>query len=60
MLPLSHPLWRAAHLPLFLCAGLAALLAPAVWLWPGGLGADPLRWHMHELLFGMGGAAAFR
>jgi uncharacterized protein involved in response to NO len=60
MLPLSHPLWRAAHLPLFLSAGLAALLAPAVWLWPGGLGADPLRWHMQELLFGMGGAAAFR
>lgn len=57
MLPLSHPLWRAAHLPLFLCAGLAALLVPAVWLWPGGLGADPLRWHLHELLFGMGGAA---
>ena len=57
MLPLSHPLWQAAHRPLFLCAGLAALLAPAVWLWPGGLGADPLRWHLHELLFGMGGAA---
>src|SRR3989338_8068549 len=57
MLQLSHPLWRAAHLTLFLCAGLAALLAPAVWLWPGGLGADPLRWHLHELLFGMGGAA---
>lgn len=57
MLPLSHPLWRAAHRPLFLCAGLAALFGPAVWLWPGGLGADPLRWHLHELLFGMGGAA---
>lgn len=54
---LGHPLWQAAHRPLFLCAALWALLAPAVWLWPGGLGADPVRWHLHELLFGMGGAA---
>jgi len=53
----KHPLWLAAYRPLFLCAGASALLAPAVWLWPGGLGADPLRWHLHELLFGMGGAA---
>ena len=57
MLRLDHPLWQAAHRPLFFCAGLAALFAPAVWLWPGGLGTDPLRWHLHELLFGMGGAA---
>src|SRR3989338_4604901 len=57
MLPLSHPLWRAGPPPPVPFAGLAALLAPAVWLWPGGLGADPLRWHLHELLFGMGGAA---
>lgn len=57
MLRLDHPLWQAAHRPLFFCAGLAALFAPAVWLWPGGVGADPLRWHLHELLFGMGGAA---
>lgn len=57
MLRLDHPLWQAAHRPLFLCAALCAILAPAVWLWPGGLGADPVRWHLHELLFGMGGAA---
>jgi uncharacterized protein involved in response to NO len=56
-LRLNHPLWQAAHRPLFLCAGLCAVLAPAVWLWPGGLGTDPVRWHQHELLFGMGGAA---
>lgn len=54
---LDHPLWQAAHRPLFLGAGLAALLAPVVWLWPGGFGADPVFWHLHELLFGMGGAA---
>lgn len=53
----DHPLWRAAYRPLFLCAGLWALLAPVVWLWPGGLGADPVGWHLHELIFGMGGAA---
>lgn len=58
MLRLRHPLWQAAHRPLFFCAGLCALLAPSVWLWPGGFGADPVRWHLHELLFGMGGAAA--
>lgn len=57
MLRRGHPLWQAAHRPLFLCAGLCALLAPGVWLWPGGFGADPVRWHVHELLFGMGGAA---
>lgn len=57
MLRLDHPLWQAAHRPLFFCAGLSALLVPSVWLWPGGLVADPLRWHLHELLFGMGGAA---
>ena len=53
----DHPLWRAAYRPLFLCAGLWALLTPVVWLWPGGLGADPVRWHLHEMMFGMGGAA---
>ena len=57
MLRSSHPLWQAAHRPLFFCAGLCAALAPAVWLWPGGFGTDPVRWHLHELLFGMGGAA---
>lgn len=57
VLRLDHPLWQAAHRPLFFCAGLGALVAPGVWLWPGGFGADPVRWHLHELLFGMGGAA---
>lgn len=54
---LDHSLWQAPHRPLFFCAGLWALVAPAVWLWPGGIGADPVRWHLHEFLFGMGGAA---
>ncbi len=50
-------LWLAPHRPLFLLAGLWALLVPAVWLLPPGLGPEPLAWHRHELLFGMGGAA---
>ncbi|MTH35972.1 short-chain dehydrogenase [Paracoccus limosus] len=50
-------LWLAPHRPLFLLAGLWALLVPTVWLLPPGLGPEPLLWHRHELLFGMGGAA---
>ncbi len=34
------------------------MAAPAVWLLPGGIGGDPVLWHLHELMFGMGGAAA--
>lgn len=55
--PLWHPLWQAAYRPLFLGAGICALLAPLVWLWPGKLPADPRLWHLHELVFGMCGAA---
>ncbi|WP_313352953.1 NnrS family protein [Paracoccus sp. (in: a-proteobacteria)] len=54
---LAHALWLAPYRPFFLLAGLWAVLMPAVWLLPAGLGPDPLRWHQHELLFGMGGAA---
>ncbi|GEK67172.1 NnrS family protein [Paracoccus denitrificans] len=52
-----HGLWLAPHRPLFLLAGLWAVLVPLVWLVPPGMGPDPLSWHRHELLFGMGGAA---
>ena len=48
--------WRAAFRPFFLGAGLWAMIAPAVWLWPDG-SHDPVLWHLHELMFGMGGAA---
>jgi uncharacterized protein involved in response to NO len=54
---LDHPLWLAPHRPFFLSAGLWAALAPLVWLLPEDLGPEPLPWHRHELLFGMGGAA---
>lgn len=53
----SHPLWQAPYRPLFLAAGICALLAPLVWLWPGDMPADPRLWHIHELVFGMCGAA---
>lgn len=49
--------WLAPHRPFFLLAGLWAAVAPLAWLIPG-LAADPRFWHMHELMFGMGGAAA--
>lgn len=50
-------IWEAPHRPLFLLAGLWALLVPGVWLLPVGAGPSPLEWHRHELLYGMGGAA---
>lgn len=47
--------WRSAYRPFFLGAGLWAVIAPSVWLWPGAV-VDPVFWHLHELMFGMGGA----
>ncbi|MBP1884406.1 NnrS family protein [Sinorhizobium mexicanum] len=51
-------IWQAPHRPLFLLAGLWALVAPAVWLLPEGTRPEPVAWHRHELLFGMTSAAA--
>lgn len=57
MTVLSAP-WRVPHLSLFALAGLWAAVVPLVWvLDPGGWPADPVAWHRHELMFGMGGAA---
>ncbi|MCE5974336.1 NnrS family protein [Sinirhodobacter sp. WL0062] len=57
MTVLSAP-WRAPHLSLFALAALWAAVAPMVWvLNVGGWPADPVAWHRHELMFGMGGAA---
>ena len=51
-------LWRAPHLSLFALAALWAALAPLVWVFDAiGWPADPVAWHRHELMFGMGGAA---
>ncbi len=50
-------MWQAPHRPLFLFAGLWALVTPAIWLVPDRYGLDPASWHFHELMFGMGGAA---
>lgn len=52
-----HPLWQAPFRPLFTGAAICALLVPLVWLWPGDMPADPRLWHLHELIFGMCGAA---
>jgi uncharacterized protein involved in response to NO len=53
----GHALWQAPHRPLFFLAGLWALTAPLAWLLPAGFGPEPVSFHRHELLFGMGGAA---
>lgn len=53
----GHALWQAPHRPLFFLAGLWALTAPLAWLLPPGFGPEPVSFHRHELLFGMGGAA---
>lgn len=53
----GQALWHAPHRPLFFFAGLWALTAPLAWLLPAGFGPEPLAFHRHELLFGMGGAA---
>lgn len=52
-----HALWLAPHRPFFLLAGLWAFWVPLVWLLPEGVGPEPLSWHRHEMLYGMGGAA---
>ena len=58
-----HPFWSGAFRPLFLCAGLLAIVA-VVW-WVAGfvhgyavpsLGTSSY-WHAHEMIFGFGGAA---
>ncbi len=33
------------------------MVAPLVWLLPDGIATDPVGWHLHELMFGTGGAA---
>ncbi|MBB5539499.1 uncharacterized protein involved in response to NO [Rhizobium giardinii] len=58
ILTLWRDLWEAPHRPLFFLAGVSAITAPVVWLIPENIGPERTVWHGHELLFGMGGAAA--
>ncbi|AUG54961.1 short-chain dehydrogenase [Thalassospira marina] len=62
---LSQPLpfWRGAFRPLFLFAGLQAIIGVVWWLsamihglWAPQLGTTSL-WHAHEMIFAFGGAA---
>ncbi|MCE6962123.1 NnrS family protein [Cereibacter sphaeroides] len=56
-------IWLAPHRPLFLAAGLWALVALVWWHWGGAMGlSTPVLgtsglWHGHEMLFGLGSAA---
>ena len=60
---LPLPFWRGAFRPLFLCAGLQAIIGVVWWLsamihglWAPQLGTTSL-WHAHEMIFAFGGAA---
>lgn len=57
------PIWRGAFRPLFLLAGLQAVIGVVWWLssmihglWAPQLGTTAL-WHGHEMIFAFGGAA---
>jgi uncharacterized protein involved in response to NO len=56
------PLFQAGFRPFFLAAGLWAPVSLALWLLilfgyvAAPTAADPLLWHMHEMLFGFGAA----
>lgn len=58
-----HPFWSGAFRPLFLCAGLLAIVAVVWWVASvaHGITAPSLGtgswWHAHEMIFGFGGAA---
>ncbi|HBN49348.1 MAG TPA: NnrS family protein, partial [Thalassospira sp.] len=61
--PAPHPFWSGAFRPMFLFAGLIAVVA-VVW-WVAGMAhgvptpslGTPSLWHGHEMIFGFGGAA---
>ncbi|PKR47563.1 NnrS family protein [Thalassospira povalilytica] len=59
----SHPFWSGAFRPLFLLAGILALVAVAWWVagYVHGITVPslgtPSFWHAHEMIFGFGGAA---
>ena len=65
---LAHPLWLCAFRPFFALTALSALGLMLPWVlfltlgWPlpalGGSAGGALAWHAHELLLGMGLAAA--
>ncbi|NEY91541.1 NnrS family protein [Tabrizicola oligotrophica] len=56
-------IWLMPHRPLFLAAGLWAVVAIAWWQWGDAAGFappsldTPVAWHAHEMIFGFGGAA---
>lgn len=58
-----HPFWSGAFRPLFLCAGILAIVAVVWWVagFVHGIPTPSLGtasfWHAHEMIFGFGGAA---
>lgn len=63
MKALEHPLLAYGFRPFFLLTGLCALLLVLGWIgflfggWPLPLGWSPLKWHSHEMLYGLVPAA---
>ena len=61
--PTTHPFWSGAFRPLFLCAGILAIVAVVWWLAgfvhgiPTPILGTASFWHAHEMIFGFGGAA---
>ncbi|MBS8272141.1 NnrS family protein [Thalassospira tepidiphila] len=59
----THPFWTGAFRPLFLLAGLLAIVAVVWWVagFVHGIATPSLGtgswWHAHEMIFGFGGAA---
>ncbi|WP_370399436.1 NnrS family protein [Sulfitobacter sp. JB4-11] len=59
----GNDFWRSPHKPLFLCCFVWAALAIGWWPLGAEIGlpapeiGSPVHWHVHELLFGFGGAA---
>ncbi len=62
-IPATHPFWSGAFRPLFLCAGILAIVAVVWWVagYVHGIATPslgtPAFWHAHEMIFGFGGAA---
>ncbi len=62
----AHPAWQCAFRPFFVLTVLAAIALMLLWVafltlglpLPLGAASGPFAWHAHELLLGMGGAAA--
>ena len=65
ILSTRHAIWLAGFRPFFLLAALYGAVMPVLWalVFSGYVvlpeGVNSLQWHVHEMLFGFGGAVLF-